>query len=87
MPKITRILFHLADILSDSLRCGAYGTFCYGISSSVIHACLFISKHNGDFAVHYMYYVHTVCAAGHWMCMTCGCLQMGPAGGSESSKW
>ena len=30
MP-ITHILFHLA-VLCDSLRCGAYGTFCYGIS-------------------------------------------------------
>ena len=27
----TRTLFHLA-VLCDSLRCGAYGTFCYGIS-------------------------------------------------------
>ena len=31
MPKFTRILFHLA-VLCDSLRCGAYGTYCYGIS-------------------------------------------------------
>ena len=31
MPKFTRILFHLV-VLCDSLRCGAYGTFCYGIS-------------------------------------------------------
>ena len=30
-PKVTRILFHLA-VLCDSLRCGAYGTYCYGIS-------------------------------------------------------
>ena len=28
---MTRILFHLAA-LCDSLRCGAYGTYCYGIS-------------------------------------------------------
>ena len=27
--------FHLA-VLCDSLRCGAYGTFCYGISWNVI---------------------------------------------------
>ena len=31
MPKTTCILFHLA-VLCDSLRCGAYCTFCYGIS-------------------------------------------------------
>ena len=31
MSKFTRILFHLAA-LCDSLRCGAYGTYCYGIS-------------------------------------------------------
>ena len=31
MPMITRTLFHLA-VLCDSLRCGAYGAFCYGIS-------------------------------------------------------
>ena len=31
MSKFTRILFHLA-VLCDSLRCGAYGTYCYGIS-------------------------------------------------------
>ena len=31
MPKITHTLFHLA-VLCDSLRRGAYGTFCYGIS-------------------------------------------------------
>ena len=35
MQKTTRILFHLA-VLCDSLRCGAYGTLCYGISWSVI---------------------------------------------------
>ena len=35
MPKITRTLFHLA-VLCDSLRCGAYGTFCYGISCNVM---------------------------------------------------
>ena len=29
--KFTCILFHLAA-LCDSLRCGAYGTYCYGIS-------------------------------------------------------
>ena len=31
MSKFTRILFHLV-VLCDSLRCGAYGTYCYGIS-------------------------------------------------------
>ena len=31
MPKFTRILFHLA-VLCGSLRCGAYGTYFYGIS-------------------------------------------------------
>ena len=31
MPKIIHVLLHLA-VLCDSLRCGAYGTFCYGIS-------------------------------------------------------
>ena len=30
MPKFTRDLFQLA-VLCDSLRCGAYGTYCYGI--------------------------------------------------------
>ena len=31
LQKFTRILFHLA-VLCDSLRCGAYGTYCYCIS-------------------------------------------------------
>ena len=31
MPKTTCNKFHLA-VLCDSLRCGAYGIFCYGIS-------------------------------------------------------
>ena len=31
MPTFTPILFHLA-VLCDSLRCGAYGTYFYGIS-------------------------------------------------------
>ena len=35
MSKFTRILFHLV-VLCDSLRCGAYGTYCYGISCNVI---------------------------------------------------
>ena len=35
MSKFTRILFHLAA-LCDSLRCGAYGTYCYDISRNVI---------------------------------------------------
>ena len=30
MPKTTRILFHLA-VICDSLKCGAYGSFCCGI--------------------------------------------------------
>ena len=29
--QILSNMFHLA-VLCDSLRCGAYGTFCYGIS-------------------------------------------------------
>ena len=37
MRQITRILFHLA-VLYDSLRCGAHGTFCYGMSRNVIMA-------------------------------------------------
>ena len=32
--KITRTLFHLA-VLCDSLRCGAYGSFCYGMFGDV----------------------------------------------------
>jgi len=31
MVLITDYRFHLA-VLCDSLRCGAYGTYCYGIS-------------------------------------------------------
>ena len=42
MPKITRILCHLA-VLCDSLRCGAYGTFCYGISWNVIRPVILSS--------------------------------------------
>ena len=38
MPKIRRILFHLA-VLCDSLRCGAYDTLCYGLSFNVIVIC------------------------------------------------
>ena len=30
VPKTARILFHLG-VFCDSLSCGAYGTFCYGI--------------------------------------------------------
>ena len=29
--QLSYTVFHLA-VLCDSLRCGAYGTFCYGIS-------------------------------------------------------
>ena len=38
MPRFTRILFHLTA-LCDSLRCGAYGTYCYGISLNVVKIC------------------------------------------------
>ena len=36
MSKFTRILFHLT-VLCDSLKCGAYGTYCY-IAISAISA-------------------------------------------------
>ena len=35
------ILFNLA-VLCDSLRCGPYGTFCYGMSCTLFHyTCIF----------------------------------------------
>ena len=35
MPKTTGILFHLI-VLCDGLRCGVYGTSCYGTSRNAI---------------------------------------------------